>query len=260
MTSTESRFLPLHRSSAAREPGSPPLPRSPAPAPLTTRRIRSAGRWRYERSTGEWWWSEEMSALHGLPAHGDGACTEALVAAQHPDDRPRTIDALSAAITGAQSFCLEVRVGTDGDQHRNVILFGEPHLDEEGRVATVEGLVVESPPPAADEGPVERRGEDRVVALEAEVAQLRTAMANRAPIEQAKGVLMLLTGCGEQVAFDLLAHISSHTHRKVRDVALDLVASASGQRPLSAEVRGILRDACPPGGTGSSATPVPTAR
>ena len=45
-------------------------------------------------------------------------------------------------------------------------------------------------------------------------------MASRACIEQAKGILMLLTSCGDQVAFDLLAHISSHTHRKVRDVAL----------------------------------------
>src|SRR5687767_9372282 len=63
---------------------------------------------------------------------------------------------------------------------------------------------------------------ERVQALELEVAQLRTAMASRAVIEQAKGVLMLLTGCVEQVAFDLLTHISSHTHRKVRDIAQDL--------------------------------------
>jgi hypothetical protein len=180
-----------------------------------------------------------MRALHGPDADGAGPCTEALVAAQHPDDRPRTIDALSAAITTAQAFCLEVRVRADDGYHA-VTLLGEPRLDEEGRVAAVEGLAVESPRPA--------EGEDRVRALEAEVAQLRTAMASRAPIEQAKGVLMLLTGCGEQVSFDLLAHISSHTHRKVREVALDLVASASGQRPLSAEVREILRDACPPGG------------
>ena len=198
-----------------------------------------AGRWRYERGTGEWWWSEEMSTLHGPDPDGLGPCTEALVAAQHPDDRPRTIDALSAAITAAQAFCLEVRVRAGGG-YRPVVLLGEPRLDEEGRVAAVEGLAVDSPRPGS--------GEDRVRAPETEGAQMRTAMTSRAPIEQAKGVLMLLTGCGDQVAFDLLAHISSHTHRKVRDVALDLVASASGQRPLSAEVREILRDACPPGG------------
>jgi ANTAR domain len=90
------------------------------------------------------------------------------------------------------------------------------------------------------------RETDRLRALEAEVEQLRTAMASRAVIEQAKGVLMVLSGCGEQAAFDLLTHISSHTHRKVRDVAADVVASASGRRALPPDVRAIVRDACPP--------------
>ncbi len=233
MTSTQSRVVPRH-SSAERTTAVPPHP--PAPSPLPERRTRVAGRWRYDRQSGEWWWSPEMSSLYGLAVDGRGPCTEVLVAAQHPDDRPRTIDALSAAVTGGQGFCLEVRLQS-GDGELPVVLLGEPQLDDEGRVTAVEGLLVEAPRPA----------EDRVRALETEVAQLRTAMAGRAPIEQAKGVLMLLTGCGEQVAFDLLAHISSHTHRKLREVALDLVASAAGQRPLPAEVRAILRDACPPG-------------
>src|ERR687894_2019312 len=89
--------------------------------------------------------------------------------------------------------------------------------------------------------PPESVDDDRVRALELEVAQLRTAMASRAVIEQAKGVLMLLTGCTEQVSFDLLTHMSSHTHRKVRDIAQELVASATGQCPLPADVRAILR-------------------
>ena len=87
---------------------------------------------------------------------------------------------------------------------------------------------------------------ERVRALETEVAQLRTAMASRAVIEQAKGVLMLLTGCDDVRSFDLLTHISSHTHRKVREVASELVASAAGRVDLPTDVRAILRDACPP--------------
>ncbi len=102
-------------------------------------------------------------------------------------------------------------------------------------------------PRAAIQGPPPvRPDDDRVEALELEVAQLRTAMASRAVIEQAKGVLMLLTGCAEQVAFDLLTHISSHTHRKVREIAQELVASATGRCPLRDDVKAILRDACPP--------------
>jgi hypothetical protein len=91
--------------------------------------------------------------------------------------------------------------------------------------------------------------DDQVRSLETEVDQLRNAMASRAAIEQAKGILMLLMSCGDQVAFDLLAHISSHTHRKVRDVAVAIIESASGHRPLPDDVRDILHDACPPGRT-----------
>ncbi len=87
---------------------------------------------------------------------------------------------------------------------------------------------------------------DRIRALEAEVEQLRSAMASRATIEQAKGILMLLTNCSDQVAFDLLAHISSHTHRKVRDIASSITSSACGTTALPDDISAIIRDACPP--------------
>ena len=73
-------------------------------------------------------------------------------------------------------------------------------------------------------------------------------MASRAKIEQSKCILMVVTNCTVSVAFDLLTHISSHTHRKVRDVAQAIIDSASGGSPLPADVRAILHDACPPGG------------
>lgn len=94
--------------------------------------------------------------------------------------------------------------------------------------------------------PVPQEHDDCIQALRTEIEQLRTAMASRAGIEQAKGVLMLLTGCNEQAAFELLTHISSNTHRKVRDIASELVASACGRTPLPSDVGAILRDACPP--------------
>jgi hypothetical protein len=87
----------------------------------------------------------------------------------------------------------------------------------------------------------------RAAALAVEVEQMRSAMASRARIEQAKGILMLLTGCTDQVAFDLLSHISGHTHRKVRDVAQAITGSACGSADLPDDIRAILHDACPPG-------------
>ena len=75
---------------------------------------------------------------------------------------------------------------------------------------------------------------------------MKTAMVSRAVIEQAKGILMLIAGCSEQVAFDVLTHISSTTHRKVRDLAVAITDSACGRSPLPADVQDALRDVCPP--------------
>ncbi|WP_421121652.1 GAF and ANTAR domain-containing protein [Aquihabitans daechungensis] len=54
-------------------------------------------------------------------------------------------------------------------------------------------------------------------------AQLRQAMASRATIEQAKGIVMATAGCGPDEAFERLTQQSSHENRKLREVAADLV-------------------------------------
>jgi len=197
---------------------------------------RAAGRFRYDRGTDTWSWSPEMFAVLGLDPGTTDPGAEALVREQHPDDRVRTLDALRAACSG-RAFALEVR----SRGGRAVVVVGEPQLDQDGRVAAVEGMcadITAGRPPAPD-GP---RAQDP----ETEVEQLRAAMASRAVIEQAKGILMLLTSCRDQAAFDLLGHISSHTHRKVRDVARAITESATGGARLPEEIRAILRDACPP--------------
>jgi GAF domain-containing protein len=57
--------------------------------------------------------------------------------------------------------------------------------------------------------------------------QMRTAMASRATIEQAKGVLMARHGYDADEAFAHLAKLSQHANRKLRDLAADIVAQAT---------------------------------
>jgi hypothetical protein len=200
-----------------------------------------SGRYRYDRRTSAWWWSPEMFALHGLRPGAAEPCTEVLLHHQHPDDRMRTLEALTGAFTTGTPFTVQSRIVRDDGQERTVVLLGEPELEPSGGVSAVEGVCIDVTnglPPAPEAG--------RMRALEAEVEQLRAAMASRAAIEQAKGILMLLTSCSAQVAFDLLAHISSHTHRKVRDVAHSITESATGSARLPDDVCAIIRDACPP--------------
>jgi GAF domain-containing protein len=61
-----------------------------------------------------------------------------------------------------------------------------------------------------------------------QAATLQEAMHSRAVIEQAKGILMAARECGADEAFDILVRQSQTRHVKLRDVAAQLVAQASG--------------------------------
>jgi hypothetical protein len=218
----------------------PPKPGPDVSAGTAASVARVAGRYRYDRLTGGWWWSPEMFALYGLPPGSAPPDTAAYLDLQRPEDRSRVLEAISHACTTARDFALETRIVRADGQERDIVLVGEPQLDG-ATVTAVEGMAIDITECHRPGSPTER-----AQALEAEVGQLRAAMASRASIEQAKGILMLLTSCGDQVAFDLLAHISSHTHRKVRDVARVITESAAGRTRLPDDVRAIIRDACPP--------------
>jgi hypothetical protein len=88
---------------------------------------------------------------------------------------------------------------------------------------------------ALDDDALRSAGTDTVAAaLATEVEQLREAMASRAGIEQAKGVLMGEHGIGPDEAFALLAKLSQDSNRKLRDVAaalLDSVRTAPSAAP-----------------------------
>ncbi|MGY1621312.1 ANTAR domain-containing protein [Geodermatophilus sp. SYSU D00965] len=246
MTATPSPTLGRSRP-VAEHPTPAARPGASAARPVPTPH-RLAGRFRHDRRTGNWAWSPEMARLLGLPRGGAHPCAELLARALHPGDRSRALDAITRACADGLPFSLRVRLGSRSGLGTPAVLVGEPVVDAAGSVDALEGLLVLLPEEAEVDAASCAHGsvDDRVQALETEVCQLRTAMASRAAIEQAKGILMLLTSCGEQVAFDLLAHISSNCHRKVRDVAVAIAESAAGRSSLPADVRALIRDVCPP--------------
>jgi GAF domain-containing protein len=66
---------------------------------------------------------------------------------------------------------------------------------------------------------------------------MRAAMASRAVIEQAKGVIMAQNRCGEDEAFEVLRRASMGRNVKLRDLARDLVAGVSGRAPTPSSER-----------------------
>jgi len=65
-----------------------------------------------------------------------------------------------------------------------------------------------------------------------ELNGLRTAMATRSTIDMAKGILMAMHSCDEEAAFDRLRSMSQHQHRKLRDVAADIVSAVVKPREV----------------------------
>ena len=61
--------------------------------------------------------------------------------------------------------------------------------------------------------------------------QLQEALATRAVIDQALGILMVTRKISSREAFDILRHTSQTTNRKVSDIAADLIQKLTGHAP-----------------------------
>ncbi|MFF4257016.1 ANTAR domain-containing protein [Streptomyces sp. NPDC001663] len=86
-------------------------------------------------------------------------------------------------------------------------------------------------------------GED-VVALRAENDQLRRALAGRAVVDEARGMMMVLTPCSRGTARDLLVDISRQCNTKLPEAAAAMVAAWEGKplpRPMQRALRRALR-------------------
>jgi GAF domain-containing protein len=59
--------------------------------------------------------------------------------------------------------------------------------------------------------------------------QLEEALSTRGVIEQAKGIIIARQGCSADEAFQVLVRLSQHGHRKLHDVANELVERARNQ-------------------------------
>ncbi|TMK16611.1 MAG: ANTAR domain-containing protein, partial [Actinobacteria bacterium] len=68
---------------------------------------------------------------------------------------------------------------------------------------------------------------ERDIAL---ATQLEEALASRAIIDQAKGIIMARDRCTAEEAFDSLRVASQAANRKLRDIARDVVDGAASTR------------------------------
>ncbi|OBH61510.1 PAS and ANTAR domain-containing protein [Mycobacterium sp. E2479] len=166
-----------------------------------------AGWFRFYFADQRWEWSEQVQRMHGYEPGSVTPTTELVLSHKHPDDRGHVSATIDQMIQTHQAFSTKHRiVDTRGDVH-HVVVVGDQILDDDGDVIGTHGFYIDVSEPR------ERMREDEMSAKIAEISE------NRAGIEQAKGMLMLIYGISESAAFDLLKWLSQEANIKLRPLA-----------------------------------------
>jgi hypothetical protein len=148
--------------------------------------------------------------MHGYEPGTITPTTELVLAHKHPDDLPHIVAAIEEMLATHRGFSTRHRiVDTGGDVHQ-VVVVGDQLHDDHGAVVGTHGFYVD----------VAREVEQEQLVTEklAEIAE------NRAAIEQAKGMLMLIYGIDDNAAFDLLKWLSQEANVKLRLLAEQICA------------------------------------
>ena len=66
-----------------------------------------------------------MFTLHGLPPDARSRTPRRYLRFQHPEDRARMLEAITAAVRGGRDFALETRIVRADGAQRDVVLVGE---------------------------------------------------------------------------------------------------------------------------------------
>lgn len=153
-----------------------------------------------------WEWSAQVQRLHGYAPGSVIPTTELVLSHKHPDDRDKVAAAIDDITRRRGTFSSRHRIiDTSGITHV-VVVIGDQFFDDKGVVIGTHGFYV-------DITPAELIREDMVTARVGEIAD------HRAPIEQAKGMLMLIYDLDDETAFGLLRWLSQHNNVKLRPLA-----------------------------------------
>lgn len=143
------------------------------------------GTFRFYFEDERWEWCEQVQRLHGYEPGTVTPTTELVLAHKHPDDRNHIAATLDDIRRTHGAFSTRHRIiDLQGNVHQ-VVLVANQLADAAGSVIGTEGFYVEVTP----------SDHEHREALTVEVAKIAE---NRAVIEQAKGMLMVVYGVNER--------------------------------------------------------------
>lgn len=178
-------------------------------------RRQDVGWFRFHFDDDRWEWSPEVETLHGYPPGTVEPTTDLVLSHKHPDDRGHIAAMLEEIRTRHQAFSTRHRIVDTAGRVRHVIVVADTLSDDTGAVVGTHGFYV-------DVTPAEDLDRARLSAAIAEIAE------NRATIEQAKGMLMVVYGITAEAAFDLLRWRSQEGNVKLRVLAEQVVSDFVG--------------------------------
>ena len=164
------------------------------------------GWFRFYFADERWEWSDQVQRLHGYEPGSIVPTTQLVLSHKHPDDYVQVAATLDEIRRTHKTFSTRHRIiDTEGMMH-DVIVIGDRLYGDGGDVVGTHGFYVD----VTDTG----RSHDEL--LSAAVAEITE---NRATIEQAKGMLMLIYRTSGESAFELLKWRSQETNVKLRVLA-----------------------------------------
>lgn len=166
-----------------------------------------AGWFRFYFADQRWEWSEQVQRMHGYEPGTVTPTTDLVLGHKHPADRGQVAATIDQILNTHEAFSTRHRIiDTSGEVHHVVVVGDQLHNDC-GDIIGSHGFYVDVTAPS------DQQNEDVVTARLAEIAE------QRACIEQAKGMLMLVYGLGDAAAFDLLKWLSQDANVKLRPLA-----------------------------------------
>ncbi|MEL7976379.1 PAS and ANTAR domain-containing protein [Isoptericola sp. F-RaC21] len=185
------------------------------------------GRYRYDLGTGRWWWSDETYRIHGFEPGDVVPTTELILAHKHPDDRDHVSQVLRRASATGEPFSSVHRIMDAHGDERTLAVVGEGRTDAAGRVRELVGCFTDVTVAVA-----------RIVDAGV-TANFRASAAQRATIEQAKGIVMCAIRTDVDGAVEWLTAASARSDVPLRELAALIVertARSNGDMRHVAEV------------------------
>jgi hypothetical protein len=173
-------------------------------------RPQQVGWFRFYFDDGRWEWSPEVEIMHGYLPGTASPTTQLVLSHKHPEDYEHVAATLEEVRRSHQAFSSRHRIIDTAGRIRHVIVVADKLVSASGDIIGTHGFYV-------DVTPVEHQHQRQLSAAIAEIAE------NRATIEQAKGMLMVVYGIDAEAAFDLLRWRSQEANVKLRLLARQVV-------------------------------------